>query len=63
MLLNWFASSIIGWTMLRRVGNGFGLGALRRKESFASYEILGVPPEKIEVIDHPYVLLMHPNPG
>jgi N-acetylglucosaminylphosphatidylinositol deacetylase len=40
------------------VGNADGLGDIRRKEYHDSYEVLGVPPERRWIVDHPCVLII-----
>jgi LmbE family N-acetylglucosaminyl deacetylase len=38
------------------IGNGDGLGEVREKELYRAYERLGVPAEKVTILDDPYVL-------
>lgn len=38
------------------VGDGDGLGTVREEELFKSYEYLGIPPNRVTVLDDPYVI-------
>jgi N-acetylglucosaminylphosphatidylinositol deacetylase len=52
-----------GW-MIRAIclssGNSSGLGSIRAEELYASYKVLGVPEENVQLIEAPYVFMSNP---
>ncbi|GJJ10472.1 hypothetical protein Clacol_004698 [Clathrus columnatus] len=47
--------SVILYSLCLSTGNSEGLGHVRRNELSASLDVLGIPPSKAQVIDHPHL--------
>jgi len=41
------------WALVLSAGNADGLGEVRKREAKESFEVLGVQPERVTVLDHP----------